>query len=222
MFERLLTFLRCPDCGGDLEVEAFGPSGEHAAEISEGLLHCNNDHWYPVVGGIPRMLPDALQEHWPRLEGLASSSTAKAVRSRQGNVPIGKGSAREYDRRTRANFSLEWEHHELGDRTWGMDLDDRVQWFFLDSIHIPKEELQGKVMLDAGCGNGSQSVAYSEFGMEVVALDLSTGLERGHAFRHQRDGARPTEFISFRATYSARLSPRVPSTSSTRPVCSTP
>jgi SAM-dependent methyltransferase len=97
----------------------------------------------------------------------------------------------DYDRRTSENFSLEWQHHELGDRTWGIELDDRVQTYFLDSIGIPTDELDGKLLLDAGCGNGSQSVAYTRYGLEVVAVDLSSGLEAGYRFRHVLAGARP-------------------------------
>jgi hypothetical protein len=61
----------------------------------------------------------------------------------------------------RDNFSLEWQYHELGDRTWGMDLDARVKTYFLDPLRLPASELKQKVVLDAGSGNGSQSVAYS-------------------------------------------------------------
>lgn len=72
-----------------------------------------------------------------------------------------------------------------------MELEDRVRWFFLEPIKIPKAELSGKLMLDAGCGNGSQSVAYTEFGLEVVALDLSTGLEKGYVFRQKYEKGKP-------------------------------
>ena len=72
-----------------------------------------------------------------------------------------------------------------------MELEHRVQAFFLDPIRIPENELKGKVVLDAGCGNGSQSVEYTKFGLEVIALDLSTGLEKGYAFRSMRSGAAP-------------------------------
>jgi SAM-dependent methyltransferase len=72
-----------------------------------------------------------------------------------------------------------------------MALEDRVRWFFLEPLGIPREELAGKVMLDAGCGNGSQSVAYTQFGLEVLALDLSSGLECGYRYRTEHPGARP-------------------------------
>ncbi|MDQ4145392.1 MAG: class I SAM-dependent methyltransferase, partial [Actinomycetota bacterium] len=134
------------------------------------------------------MLPDAIAEHWDVLESHLAAANPALARSLASEVDP---SRTRYDRRTRANFSQEWQHHELGDKTWGMDLDFRVKTYFLDSIRIPQEELAGKVMLDAGCGNGSQSVAYTEFGLEVVALDLSSGIEHGQAFRHHRPKARP-------------------------------
>ena len=101
-----------------------------------------------------------------------------------------------HDARTQANFDAEWERHELGDRTWGMDLETRVRKYFVDSIGIPPVALAGKVLLDAGCGNGSQSVAYSELGLEVIAVDLSAGVEKGEAFRYMHPGARP-EHVHF-------------------------
>jgi SAM-dependent methyltransferase/uncharacterized protein YbaR (Trm112 family) len=189
MYKRLLDFLRCPDCGEPLDLEALAAGGPDGDEISEGLLHCPGEHWFPIVGGIPRMLPDAIQEHWHHLKTVIDHEMSDAVR---GLVARIRDSAEgEYDRRTRDNFSSEWEHHQLGDKTWGMELDDRVEWFFLDPIRIPRAELEGKIVLDAGCGNGSQSVAYTQFGTEVIAVDISSGLELGYAFRHRHAGARP-------------------------------
>lgn len=189
MYKRLGLFLRCPDCRAALEVEDLGTSTTGDGEIETGLLHCGGGHWFPIVGGIPRMLPDSADEHWPALEPLVRVSTSEVAKS----IAVSRGpqGSRSYDRRTRANFSSEWDQHQLGDNTWGMKLEDRVRWFFLDPLRIPKEDLAGKIVLDAGCGNGSQSVAYTEFGLEVIALDISTGLEHGHAFRHRYSKARP-------------------------------
>jgi len=191
VYKRLLSFLRCPTCQGNLELEALvATETEFGSEVSEGLLHCGGQHWFPVVGGIPRMLPDSLGAHWPAIASHIDESAPPAVQTLRDRVRDGR-QAGDYDRRTSENFSLEWQHHEVGDKTWGMELDDRVQWFFLDSIHIPVDELDGKTMLDAGCGNGSQSVAYTRFGLEVVAMDLSEGLENGQRFRHLLEGSRP-------------------------------
>jgi SAM-dependent methyltransferase/uncharacterized protein YbaR (Trm112 family) len=185
MRERLLKFLRCPYCKQTLELTVFASS---EGEISEGILNCENQHYFPVAHGVPRMLPSSLQDYWSKIEPNIPQPVPDSIKALQEKL---KGKTRDYDTRTKANFSNEWDNHEIGGRTWTMDLKDRVQWFFLDSIRIPKEELDGKLMLDAGCGNGSQSVAYTEFGLEVFAVDLSTGLEKGYAFRKVHAGAKP-------------------------------
>ena len=78
----------------------------------------------------------------------------------------------------------------LDDRTWYLDLESRVQGTFLDALRIPPCELREKTVLDAGCGNGSQSVAYGQHVAEVIAIDLSSGVELGQALLEQWPGAR--------------------------------
>lgn len=42
---------------GRLTCMAFS---ETELEISEGILTCGCGRWYPIIGGIPRLLPDSL------------------------------------------------------------------------------------------------------------------------------------------------------------------
>lgn len=186
MRERLLDLLRCPDCEGKFRAEVLEREGP---EINSGILLCDGLHPYPIASGIPRMLPSSWAEHLSDLGRLVDESSPSEVRELFGTN--GHNPSAAYDTRTMANFSNEWDNHDIGGRTWTMDLDDRVECFFLEPVRIPVEELKGKVVLDAGCGNGSQSVAYTRFGMEVVALDLSTGLEKGYDFRDRYKGGKP-------------------------------
>ena len=73
-----------------------------------------------------------------------------------------------------------------------MELEFRVKTFFVEALRVPAESLRGKVLLDAGCGNGSQSVAYTRLGLEAIAVDLSSGLEHGYAFRRMYAGGDPS------------------------------
>lgn len=187
---RLLDLLRCPECSQQLQLIRFAA---HDNEITEGVLHCPNEHFFPVAGGIPRMLPSSFADHWPNIGSHALQPLPKPLEQ---FVNARGGNFRQYDRRTKANFSNEWDNHDIGGRTWTMELDDRVRWFFLEPIGIEAGKLSGKVMLDAGCGNGSQSVAYTEFGLEVVAVDLSTGLEKGYEYRSRHPRAKP-EMVHF-------------------------
>jgi ubiquinone/menaquinone biosynthesis C-methylase UbiE/uncharacterized protein YbaR (Trm112 family) len=190
----LLNFLRCPECGSTLNLVPFvqAETITRGEEISEALLSCPSEHWFPVVRGIPRMLPDSLEEHWPTLEPLVPSPAPDALQRFVATRGL-QGRNANYDRRTRANFSEEWDHHDLGGKTWGMTLQDRVRWFFVEPLRIPMGALAGKVMLDAGCGNGSQSVAYTKLGLEVIAVDISSGLEHGHAFGKLYEGGDPAK-----------------------------
>lgn len=190
MYLRLLEFLRCPSCRAELSCTALETQSEaQGGEIMSGLLSCCGDHWFPIVRGIPRMLPDAIQEHWPAIKTLVPHPLPDSLEPLLASLNSQK--AVSYHQATRENFSHEWDHHDLGGKTWGMELNDRVQWFFLDPLRISKEDLRGKLMLDAGCGNGSQSVAYTTLGLEVIAVDLSSGLEKGYAYRQLHSGAHP-------------------------------
>jgi uncharacterized protein YbaR (Trm112 family) len=61
MRTRLLHWLRCPRCGATLGCTAFEETDDQ--DVETGLLACETGHLHPVVGGVPRMLPDAVEEH---------------------------------------------------------------------------------------------------------------------------------------------------------------
>lgn len=163
MYRRLLTWLRCPACRSELTVASPTEYAE-ADDLDDATLRCTTGHTYPVVGGIPRMLPDQ---------------------------PLSADMGLAHDRRTQENFSRQWAYHDQGDRTWGIQLDDRLRQYVIEPLGLTQTQLEDAVFLDAGCGNGSLSVAVTEAGPEVIGLDLSSGLELGHSFRHTRASACP-------------------------------
>jgi uncharacterized protein YbaR (Trm112 family)/SAM-dependent methyltransferase len=189
MQKRLLDLLRCPDCKKPLELHEFETA--HGETVS-GVMYCEYGHLFPIAGGIPRMLPSSFQDHWGEIKLKSPNPLLEPLKGFVERAGLNVAT-REYDTRTKANFSNEWDNHDIGGRTWTMELSDRVKWFFLEPIRIPRDELNDKLMLDAGCGNGSQSVAYTEFGLEVVALDLSSGLEKGYAYRDIHPNAKPAK-----------------------------
>ena len=177
---RLLEYLRCPDCGKAFSLSP-PPREQGAHDVGAGLLSCPDGHVFPIVRGIPRIYPGAWNEHGGMV-GMARPPR----RDGRDNAPEPVQT-----KRVRMSFSREWANHKLGDRTWYKDLRTRVQRSFLDPIRIPPEELAESVVLDAGCGNGSLSVAMTSYAAEVIAIDLSSGVELGEAFRERWPGSRP-------------------------------
>ena len=57
MKRRLLELIVCPNCQGQLKCMVFS---EVDTEIGDGLLVCDCGRWFPIVAGIPRLLPDSL------------------------------------------------------------------------------------------------------------------------------------------------------------------
>jgi len=61
MRSSFLEWLLCPECDGEgeLDLQRFGGAGSD--DIEEGTLRCRTcGRLFPIVNGIPRMLPDAL------------------------------------------------------------------------------------------------------------------------------------------------------------------
>lgn len=73
-------------------------------------------------------------------------------------------------KKTTDSFSWEWKRYP-----GVLAEDERV---FLEEAQIAARELQGKFVLDAGCGMGRYALAAIALGAEVVALDQSDSLER--------------------------------------------
>lgn len=144
-----LEYLACPLCRGDLRVGGDSVSG--GSEVEAGTLDCSSGCGsYPVDSGVPRLLPElARQDH----------------------------SARDVQSRTKQSFSAQWDLYRYGNTTWGTSLADRVE-VALHELGWTREDLEGKVILDAGCGNATLSRALADLGATVVGVDLSQSVFR--------------------------------------------
>src|SRR3990172_11338000 len=136
MRPRMLAWLVCPSCGGSLEIE--GASGELRpdTDVPGGVLRCGKGHCFAIRNGVPRLL--ALEKRGSRsAAGEAHSDAAVAIAD---------------------SFGAEWEHFDYEkSRTWHQTVEDRCR-LFLREVDMTAAELAGKVVLAAGCGNGTLSV----------------------------------------------------------------
>jgi SAM-dependent methyltransferase/uncharacterized protein YbaR (Trm112 family) len=144
----------------------------YSTEVDTGVLVCGGGHVFPVLDGVPRLTLDSEQ----------SGSGGARIDLQDTDASV-----------IRASFGWEWENFAYSDRTWGWTVEERAD-LFLKEVGVTPEDLVGRTVLDAGCGNGSLSRALNGFGCEVVAADVSDSVVAAH--RHFASlGNNRTHFI---------------------------
>lgn len=163
----LMKWLACPRCGADLDLNIL-TTDEQAfpLEVLTGVLKCHNcGDRYPVVGGIPRMLPDSAEEY---RDILAVAGHGERWNSAAGGV---QEQFRRLHKSTEESFGFEWLRY----RVTGLE---ENTGFFRQVTGFQPADLSGKLVLDAGCGMGRFLEVAAGIGAEVIGLDLSRAVER--------------------------------------------
>jgi SAM-dependent methyltransferase/uncharacterized protein YbaR (Trm112 family) len=176
MKERLLQLIVCPLCGGPLSLEIFERTTTN--EIAAGVLSCACGSAYAIIGGIPRLLPPALQSmlwemhpdfyrlHKTRLPSQLMPKDVHGARE-----PKEEDSALRAQRDTARSFGYEWQAFS----EMLPDYEANFRWYF---ERFQTAELAGALVLDAGCGTGRHTFHMARSGArEIVAMDFSQAIE---------------------------------------------
>jgi uncharacterized protein YbaR (Trm112 family)/ubiquinone/menaquinone biosynthesis C-methylase UbiE len=154
-------------------------------EVLEGALYtADRLHVYPIVGGIPRLLPPDVAQHPAAIEHYR-------VRLGGSRAPAVEGAM---DRQWKQildhnieSYTLQWSEFDYSETTWGFTIEERFE-MIQDELGIRGQlgELTGKRHVDAACGNGTLALRTAEIGLEVVAFDQSHSIERAYAFAREK------------------------------------
>jgi len=163
-----LQDLRCPACGGAFALE---PRSHHGTSIDEGALSCPCGNVFPIIGGVPRILP-------PEREASLLAEHPAFFRSYPDLAPRSRSPQRSTGARTQAAFGDEWNrfpevlavHEEI------------FRWYF--SVPVAWPQLR---VLDAGCGMGRWLHFARRAGARVVGMDVSRAIDA--AARNEGDAA---------------------------------
>ncbi|HET9130018.1 MAG TPA: methyltransferase domain-containing protein, partial [Terriglobia bacterium] len=130
------------------------------------MLHCEAcGRVYPIVDGIPRMLPDSADEFSEMMEGFGiPPSTCRETRRQAERF-------RELHDATRQASTFQFQHYP------SPGFEENFRFFETATEYSPRQ-LSGRTVLDAGCGTGRFMEVAASMGAQVVGIDLSRGVER--------------------------------------------
>ena len=183
MRNKILDVLRCPNCKGMLKLEIYSEEKQNInSEIIDGLLSCICGEWYPVINGIPRMLPFELkhilrQNHSDYFKKYRYKLPHQAIES-QRQCPEKRGSR---FRRTRIfDINIKKDTMERFGYEWNKFPDYRADNFlrFISPLSLPF--FSKKIGLDAGCGAGRHLQQLSRYATEIFGIDLSESVEAAY------------------------------------------
>jgi SAM-dependent methyltransferase len=152
--------LVCIDCRGGLTLEVFSRTG---TGVNEGVLRCSTGHGFPIIRGIPRMLPRDL--------AVAVSQEQPDFFARHPELsPAPAPAARPRSLSTLRAFGDEWTRFpEL------LTAHERIfEWYFEGPAPMVWKDRR---ILDAGCGMGRWLHFACARGAQVVGLDLSPAID---------------------------------------------
>jgi len=175
MTHALLAYIACPHCWGALELTTLT---ERDGATDSGYLTCNDcRQLYPIIEGVPRLVPDALADYYaffdqlrPRIpddlweHNFTPANLARARRSLR------------TQKRTQASFSKEWSFQPASEKTWGFEPRERLDHVLRRSLEMGPESCQGKTILDAGCGNGILTSLLGEHFETAIGFDLGNSV----------------------------------------------
>ncbi|HWU53363.1 MAG TPA: class I SAM-dependent methyltransferase [Tahibacter sp.] len=192
MKQKLLDYLCCPSCRADLDLVAFLRKDVHPGlalfegarppaapaplqpgeEIWEGKLTCSGcASEFPVIGGVPRLLPGALLA--ASLREFHGDFIAR-YRDQFRDLPEAVNAERKRVETMNA-FGYQWT-------TFLENFDDyRGLLYSFVRPYLAPEDFKGKRVLDVGCGSGRPASVVLNDGAEVIGADISQAVESAYA-----------------------------------------
>lgn len=170
MKEDILDTLVCPVTRSSLDLEIQVREGD---EIIEGFLVSREGARYPIIGGVPRMLPPHL--HPQLIEDYPEFHDRYAIES--GQRAGAEAAQAALQRRTQSSFGYEW--------TWAADYDPANFADWLPDGFTIEQLFTGKRSLEIGCGAGRHARETATFAREHFATDISRAVDS--TFARTRD-----------------------------------
>ena len=185
MLEKYLSFLVCPVTRSNLRLHKITVKTktfrtQEKQIISEGILFADKDWFFPVIDGVPRLLVESFLDHENFLKERLGNYESLKNHLLQNHSDFIDGVVKK-NRRTKKSFELEWALFNYEeDKTWELEGEDLLERFLKETDET-NTSLAGKLIFDAGCGNGQLNQYIAGCGATVIGMDLSRSVERANA-----------------------------------------
>jgi len=162
MKSEIIKFLACPICSKELKPVSF----EEDEEMKNGVLVCSSCKIvYPVYDYVPRLFVFPLPEY-------SEFKNKWKDKLKKIGCEFANGTPEKGEQFIQRSFSIQWLEKDYDDYIWGFD-PARLRAHVLKQIGFKEKEFAGKIAVDIGCGNGSITNLFFQFGAEAIGLDLS-------------------------------------------------
>ncbi len=189
MKKNILEFLSCPNCKSDLKLEIFE---EVNNIVINGLFLCSRcGKKYPVIQGIPRFVSLDMyknSESFKRFYHVYKEDLEFLDLDEDFNATSPDNVNYEIKLKTVKYFGYEWsrfinwgwiKEEEIPEeeriKYHGGFINNTISSFKKKSLMDESNLSVGKLVLDAGCGNGRYSNQAAGYGAEVIGVDIGTG-----------------------------------------------
>jgi SAM-dependent methyltransferase/uncharacterized protein YbaR (Trm112 family) len=178
----LLTYLRCPVTRSALRLQPISScvkvyNGQGRTIQWEAILWADEDWFYPVINGIPRLTVEAFIDYVDFLK-LHIEDYAQRRSFIEQKYPGLLAYVLKKNKRTKQSFAQEWglfNYEE--DKVWDAGKAGMLQRFLRETAETP-QSLNGKLIFDAGCGNGLLNQLVAAEGATILGMDFSNSIER--------------------------------------------
>ena len=200
MRKRLMMWLSCPLCSGNLDLHSATVSRAPASDtdrrvlsavapiadadqididITTGALSCASCRvYYPIFNSVPRMLT-----YWTKVAGLHAEENAAWVKEELIGFALPASPVPPGEQEVLRNFSTEWTRYKWSGKSYWSATPARVLDWMRFSLGTSRHTLRGKLALDAGMGIGgiADGLSRSE-DCEIIGLDLSYAVDQASAY----------------------------------------
>ncbi|MFA4946619.1 MAG: methyltransferase domain-containing protein [Candidatus Micrarchaeia archaeon] len=140
-------------------------------ELVSGALSCQAcRRSYPIIKGVPRLLPDELLGETVRYHPGFYAKYGKRLRFHGKGFACSLDAAAKKKIETLDNYSYEWNEFSEMFPEWELNFKEFM-------APLTKKDFTGRLVLDAGCGFGPHVNTAAAYGAEVVGVDLSEAVD---------------------------------------------